>query len=239
VAVLRLPHLANPSDVDPLLHEPDVDVRWIMHPGELADADLVIVPGSRATVADLDWLRSMGFDRALETTQASVLGLCAGLQILGQTIDDPIESGRGRVNGLGLLPVHTTFEEPKIVRRSDGVDAKRRRISGYQIRFGRPVSNGNTWLTVDGAAEGAVSDDGRVTGTSLHGLFDDDDFRAGHLAELAERHNRSFTPADLSFAARYEHQHDQLADWVEAAIGTDVIDDLIRQAGHHEDAPGW
>ncbi len=239
VAVLRLPHMANPSDVDPLLDEPDVDVRWIMHPGELTDADLVIVPGSRATVADLDWLRSMGFDHALESTQASVLGLCAGLQILGQTIDDPIESGRGRVDGLGLLPVHTTFEEPKIVRRSDGVDAKHRRISGYQIRFGRPVSDGNPWLTVDGAAEGAMSDDGRVTGTSLHGLFDDDDFRAGHLAELAERHNRSFTPADLSFAARYEHQHDQLADWVEAAIGIDVIDDLVRQAGHHEDAPGW
>ena len=239
VAVIHLPHLANPSDIDPLLHEPDVEVRWIVHPSELAGADLVIVPGSRATVADLAWMRRIGFDSVLAASAASILGICAGLQILGDTIDDRIESDAGTVPGLGLLPVHTTFAEPKIVRRSSGTHPCGLPVHGYQIRFGRPHTTGAPWLTVDNEAEGTVNADGRIVGTSLHGILDDDEFRAGWLQHIADRHGRTFRPSEVGFAARYETQHDRLADWVEAALGIDTIDELVGQATPPEAAPGW
>jgi adenosylcobyric acid synthase len=239
VAVIHLPHLANPSDIDPLLHEPDVEVRWVVHPSELAAADLVIVPGSRSTVADLTWMRRIGFDSALAASSASILGICAGLQILGDTIDDRIESDAGTVPALGLLPVHTTFAEPKIVRRSSGVDPSGLPVHGYQIRFGRPHTTGAPWLTVDGAAEGAVSSDGRIVGTSLHGILDDDEFRSGWLQRVGDHHGRTFRPSEIGFTARYEDQHDRLADWVEAALGIETIDELVGQATTPEASPGW
>jgi len=155
VAVLRLPHLANPSDIDPLTHEPDVEVRWISHPSEIAETDLVIIPGSRATVADLAWVRSSGLAASLRESSSCILGLCAGLQMLGTAIDDRVESRLGHVDGLGLLPVQTTFAEPKIVRRSTGTTAEGQPVHGYQIRFGRPTPGSSPWLEVDGEPEGA------------------------------------------------------------------------------------
>ena len=120
-----LPHLANPSDFDPLVMEPSVSLRWATHPDDLEDADLVILPGSRTTVADLAWVRERGLADAVAGTDAVVLGICAGYQMLGRWIDDPVESGAGQVAGLDLLDVETTFATPKIVRQTG---------SGYEIR---------------------------------------------------------------------------------------------------------
>lgn len=240
VAVIRLPHLANPSDVDPLVLEPQVSLRWATNPGDLAEADLVIVPGSRATVADLTWVRARGLDAALARvvaeTSAVVVGLCAGYQMLGRTIDDPIESRAGQVAGLGLLPCTTEFREPKVVTGSVGEG-----VQGYQIRFGRPSPDAGAapWLTLDDGPEGCVSTDGRVRGTSLHGLLDADGFRRELLAEVAARRDRDFVPAQAGFAAAREAHLDLLADWVSAHLPLDRLAEIAAGASAPQAAPGW
>ncbi|MFV0259921.1 MAG: cobyric acid synthase, partial [Acidimicrobiales bacterium] len=172
VAAVRLPHLANPSDLDPFRVEPHVALRWVTAPSELADADLVVIPGSRATVEDLRWLERRGLRQALirlaHQDSTRIVGLCAGYQMLGTGIDDFVESGAGMVDGLGLLRTETRFEPTKIVRRSTG-HAGTLPVHGYQIRFGRPVSD-DPWLEIDGEPEGSMDPTGRVSGSSLHGL---------------------------------------------------------------------
>lgn len=242
VAVVRFPHLANPSDLDPFLVEPDVTVSWVTGPGRLTDADLVVLPGSRATVSDLAWLRRTGLAAAIgqvaATGSARIIGLCAGYQMLGTSIDDPIESGAGVVAGLDLLPGVTEFRRPKIVRRSRG-RAGGHPVSGYQIRFGRPSSLGPAWLEVDAEPEGACSPDGLVTGSSLHGLFDDDEFRAALLSEVAAANGRTYRRPETGFAEALERQHERLADWIGAAIELDRIEELASAAATPDEVPGW
>lgn len=164
VGVVRLPHLANPSDLDPLVLEPDVELRWVSTPGDLIDVDLVILPGSRSTVGDLGWLRERGLDRALATLGDDpdgpfVIGICAGYQMLGRTIHDGIESGAGTVAGLGRLPVRTVFTTPKTVRRAQGVvaDGSGTPVEGYEIRWGRPERPTGTSSPGSGSATGMTS----------------------------------------------------------------------------------
>lgn len=216
VAVIRLPHLSNPSDFDPLVLEPSVALRWASHPDDLEDADLVILPGSRTTVADLAWLRKSGLAAALATTRAHVLGICAGFQMLGRWIHDDIESGAGRVEGLGLLEVETIFENPKVVRQVG---------SGYEIRWGRP----------DPAAVAG----GPVRGTSLHGLFDDDSFRQGFLAEVAHEHARLFEPAQLPYADAVDAHIDHLAGWLREHLDLAAVDEIAASAAPVSGMPGW
>lgn len=121
IAAVRYPSLSNPSDLDPFLIEPDVQVRWVTRARDLQPADLIVLAGSRATVRDLAWLHARGFAAALEHTDAAIVGLCGGYQMLGDQIIDDVESGEGTVEGLGVLPVTTIFETPKVVRRSAGV----------------------------------------------------------------------------------------------------------------------
>jgi adenosylcobyric acid synthase len=249
VAVVRLPHLANPSDVDPLLTEPDVVVRWVTRPGELADADLVVVPGSRATVADLTWLRSTGLADALASTAArgtDVIGICAGQQMLGRRIVDVVESGAGAVDGLGLVDVETTFEPDKVVRRRTGrtLDGGLE-VLGYQIHLGR-VHGGDPWLALHACGpavgtelEGSVTGDGRVRGTSLHGLFDTDGLRAAILCDVADRRRRSFTPHAVPFADRLEAQHERLADWLDQHLDMSAVRELTARAVSDREGPGW
>lgn len=242
VAAVRLPHLANPSDLDAFLVEPDVVVRWVTGPGQLADSDLVVVPGSRATVADLGWLRSRGVADAIAdlsgTTGSAgaprVVGICGGYQMLGRSIDDPVESGVGPVEGLGLLGSVTRFRRPKIVRCSQG-RAGPHRVGGYQIRFGRPEVDGEAWLELDGEPEGARSPSGAVLGTSLHGLFDADGFRQALLAEVAEAGGRRYRAGPTALTAAVEAQH----DWVEGHLDLDHLLDLASTAAPAGRMPGW
>ncbi len=243
VAAIHLPHLANPSDLDPFAVEPDVELRWVTRPGELADADLIVVPGSRATVSDLRWLRSQRFPEALAASDAWIVGICAGYQMLGHRIDDRVESDAGTVDGLGLLEAETRFEEPKIVRRSSGVagtgGGSGPPIAGYQIRFGRPMAAGEPWFHLDGADEGVVAPGGTIRGTSLHGLFDADEFRSQFLAQVAEARGRHYQPSTVTFAQELDRYHERLADWVDAALGPTTILDLAATAVPADAAPGW
>jgi adenosylcobyric acid synthase len=240
VAVVRLPRISNFTDVDALALEPGVLVRWVTHSAALGDPDLVILPGTKATVDDLAWFRAQGLDTALARLAPSttVLGICGGYQMLGRTIDDAVESGAGTVDGLGLLPVATRFETTKVTRPRTGeavlpgpVPAgDRHAVTGYEIHHGR-MTSAAPWITlVDGwgtEAEGAADVAGRVLGTSLHGLFETDGFRRAFLAAVAARRGKAYAPSGLSFAAAREEQFDRLADLVETHLDIAAIERLI------------
>lgn len=245
VAAVRLPHLANPSDLDPLVAEPDVVVRWVTRPGELADADVVVVPGSRATVADLAWLRATGMADAIVGAArrgTDVVGICAGQQVLGRRIVDDVESGAGTVEGIGLLAVDTVFEVEKVVRRRTGRTSAGQAVAGYQIHVGRS-RGADPWLELDAAGglepEGSTACGGRIRGTSLHGLFDADGFRAAILSDVADRRGRTFAPHPAPFADRLEAQHDRLADWIDDHLDTAAVCDLVSSAVRPGQEPGW
>jgi adenosylcobyric acid synthase len=225
VAVVRLPRISNFTDLDALAAEPGVSVRFVTAPGELADADLVVLPGSRATVADLGWLRARGLAAAIVERGAAgrpVLGICGGYQMLAREILDDVESCAGIVDGLGMLPVRVEFAPDKTLRRPVG-SAFGERVLGYEIHHGiAAVEGGEAFL--DGCRVGAV------WGTTWHGTFENDGFRRAFLAEVARQAGRDFTPApDVSFARLREERLDVLGDLVENHLDTEALLKLIAE----------
>jgi adenosylcobyric acid synthase len=229
VAVVRLPRISNFTDVDALAAEPGVLVRFATSPADLADADLIVLPGTRATVSDLAWLRDRGLAAAItERARAGrpVLGICGGYQMLGVRIEDEVESRRGAVDGLGLLPVRVRFGAEKILGRPQG-SALGAPVSGYEIHHGvaeitDPAGQG-TELFLDGCRCGPV------WGTSWHGALENDAFRRAFLAEVAALAGRDFKPApDTSFAALREARLDVLGDLVAAHLDTAALSRLIE-----------
>ena len=229
VAVVRLPRISNFTDVDALAAEPGVQVRFATSPADLADADLVVLPGSRATVSDLAWLRDRGLAAAVtERARAGrpVLGICGGYQMLARQIEDEVESRRGVVDGLGLLPVRVRFGAEKILGRPRG-SALGAPVAGYEIHHGvaeitDPAGYG-TETFLDGCRRGPV------WGTSWHGALENDEFRRAFLAEVAVLAGRDFTPAPgTSFAAVREARLDLLADLVTAHLDTAALSRLIQ-----------
>jgi len=239
VAVVRLPRIANFTDLEALETEPGVGVRMVDHPGALGDPDLIVVPGTKTTVADLEWLRGTGIDLAVggaRSRRTVILGICGGYQMLGTAIDDQVESGRtgGPVAGLGWLDVSTVFAAGKVTRQRRG-RAMGERLCGYEIHHGL-VGRGpgaRPWARLDdgyGAEdEGATDDDGQVVGTTLHGLFDNDGFRRAFLGDVARRRGRHFVAVERSFAAARETQIDRLADMVEANLDLAAVDALLKE----------
>jgi adenosylcobyric acid synthase len=226
VAVVRLPRISNFTDVDALAAEPGVLVRFATSPAGLADADLVVLPGSRATVADLAWLRDRGLAAAVaERARAGrpVLGICGGYQMLAGRIDDPVESGRGPVDGLGLLPVRVRFGAEKILGRPRG-RALGAPVAGYEIHHGvAEVTDPAAEPFLDGCRRGAI------WGTSWHGALENDEFRRAFLAEVAALAGRDFTPAPgTSFAAVREARLDVLAGLVSRHLDTAALSHLIE-----------
>jgi adenosylcobyric acid synthase len=236
VAVVRFPRISNFTDADALALEPAVGVRYVTHPGALGDPDLVILPGTKATVGDLAWLRAAGFEAALQTLPPSttLLGICGGYQMLGRRIEDAVESGAGSVEGLGLLPADTRFEPDKVTKpragRATGILESELPVTGYQIHHGRTTTDA-PWIHLDDQwgvqAEGARNAGRPVLGTSLHGLFEGDGFRTAFLSAVAARRGKSFTPSGVSFAAAREAQFDRLADLVEDHLDMAAVEKLI------------
>jgi adenosylcobyric acid synthase len=224
IAVVRLPRMSNVTDVDPLAAEPGVVVTLVTEPAQLDHADLVILPGTRATVSDLAWLRSAGLADAIVARAGSgrpVLGLCGGYQMLARSIDDEVESRAGVVDGLGLLPVRVRFTAEKKLARPTGT-ALGERVHGYEIHHGVvTVDAGSAFL--EGCELGAVR------GTAWHGIFDNDGFRRAFLRDLAARTGRDFVPAeDVSFTAVRERRYDLLAELIDKHLDTGAVLDLIE-----------
>jgi adenosylcobyric acid synthase len=231
IAIPLLPHIANFDDLDPLDAEPAVELLRVRAGAALpGDADLVILPGSKATIADLTALRSAGFDidiAAHRRRGGMVLGLCGGYQMLGTSVADPagVEGPPGSVAGLGLLDVKTTLSDDKRLKPVRGQTDDGAPFSGYEMHMGvtegadcaRPFAR-----LADGTAEGAISPDGRVIGTYVHGLFADDRQRAAWLARFGA--GGSLVAYDDSV----ERTLDALAAHVAAHVDLDRLLSLAR-----------
>lgn len=225
VAAVRLPRISNSTDIEALACEPGVFVRWITDPADLPDADLVVLPGSKATVADLHWLRDRGLADAIAEHAGAgkpVLGICGGLQMLCRRIDDNVESGCGEVAGLGLLDADVAFAEQKTVRRWQ------QPLSGYEIHHGRLVRcDEAAWFAAEGAPHGIVR--GAVFGTHWHGVLDNDDFRRAWLTGVAAAAGRAgFVVAqNIDVAARRDAQLDLAAELLASHLDLDAVLGLL------------
>jgi adenosylcobyric acid synthase len=257
VAVVRLPRMSNVTDVDALAAEPGVRVQLVRTPAELLGADLVVVPGTRATVSDLAWLRATGLADAVLAHHAAgrpVLGICGGYQMFGLSITDSVEESESvQVDGLGLAPVRFRFDEAKTLARPTGRTAEGIPLTGYEIHHGRVewrAPGTPSWFeTADGASEGVRlvaarrpganpiwtggtgdGSAGAVFGTLWHGTLENDAFRRGFLADLARfTGRRGFTVApDTDYRALRSGVLDRLADLVEEHLDTAALRRLIE-----------
>lgn len=230
VAVLRLRWISNFTDADALSAEPGVRVRFTRSPADVERADLVVVPGTKATVEDLELLRAAGLDRALAARAEAggpIVGICGGYQLLGERIEDDVESRRGTVAGLGLVPVATTFAPEKLLRRREGRSQwLGTGAAGYEIRHGRVHRHGGEPVMDD---EGCRA--GCVVGFSWHAAFEHDDFRRALLGWVAAARGRRFVPGTTSFAAARTTRLDALGDLVADHV------DTVRLAALIEDGP--
>ncbi|MCR9221504.1 MAG: cobyric acid synthase [Alphaproteobacteria bacterium] len=237
IAVPRLPLIANFDDLDPLRAEPSVRLT-VVREGEAlpGDADLVLLPGSKATLADLATLRAAGWDvdiAAHRRRGGRVLGLCGGYQMLGRRIADPegLEGPPGEAAGLGLLDVETVLRGPKTVAARRAVErATREPVAGYEIHMGATEGpdRARPFLRYAdgpqaGAGDGAVSADGRVAGAYLHGLFAADGFRRAYLAGLSPQFE-----AGPAFECLIEETLDALADHLEAHLAVNRMIEIAQ-----------
>lgn len=230
------PRVSNHNDLDPLRLHPEVDFRWI-GPGETPPAaDLIVLPGSKAVRADLDWLRSRGWASAIRKHLrygGKVVGLCGGYQMLGIAIDDPLglEGQAGSTAGLGVLECVTTLAIEKQLRNVTGRLALpgNPAMRGYEIHLGVTHGDGLAQSAVhldDGRSDGALSGDGQVFATYCHGLFDHPEALTALLAWAGLEET-----APIDFAARREADIERLADAVEAALDWKKMAALLPLSG--------
>ena len=229
VVCLGLSRIANFDDLDPLALEPGVSLS-VLGPGRPipGDCDLVILPGSKYTRGDLDFLRAQGWDVDLAAHRrrgGRVLGICGGYQMLGRTLCDPqgIEGPPGETPGLGLLDIETEMTAAKRLSETRAVHAATGQgFAGYEIHMGRSAGPdcARPFAFVDGQPEGAVSADGRVCGSYLHGMFRDDAFRAAFLRDLGAG------PGGLRYDQTVEDTLDALAQHMEAHLDVSGLLDL-------------
>ncbi len=226
IAVPRLNRIANFDDLDPLSADPQVSVDVIQEGRPLpGDADLILIPGSKSTIADLAHFRAQGWDIDLAAhvrRGGRVLGICGGYQMLGQRIEDPdgIEGPPSSVPGLGLLDVVTVMKTEKRLALTGGLHiGSGTPVTGYEIHLGATTGpdQARAWLDIGGRGEGAATPDGRVRGCYLHGMFEADAFRAAFLAELG-----SSAPVG-NYGDSVERTLDALADHLETHLDVDRI----------------
>ena len=253
VVVVRFPGISNFTDFDALASEPGVRLRYVQSPTDLGRPDLVVLPGTKNTCADLRWLRHVGFEQPLlahARAGGRLVGICGGFQMLGRVIRDPerVESQEPEVGGLGLLPVVTTFLPHKTTHQVKAVAHERSgeavhrlaaqdELLGYEIHMGTTtLEAGSPLLTITQRSgepvaeeDGAVSDDGRVWGTYLHGLFDNDDLRFRLVNVMREAKGLPLMPTDdlRAAAADKERSYEALADLLEESLDMDAVRSII------------
>jgi len=241
IAVIWLPHISNFDDFDPLRMETDVRLRFVRGVEELGQPDVVILPGTKNTIADLTWLNTCGLSDAIKRLYragAQVVGICGGYQMLGTAVHDPrhIESSQDKTPGLGLLESNTLFDAQKTVTRSrarvvatNGFwrDLHGHNLEGYEIHMGKTDSRDALLeiVTREGApvssCDGSTSPDGSVFGTYLHGLFDNDNLRRCWLKSLGAQ------PVERSFVEYRNSAFDRLAEVIADSIDIERLDSII------------
>ncbi|MEM9473990.1 MAG: cobyric acid synthase [Pseudomonadota bacterium] len=226
IVCLRLSRIANFDDMDPLAQEPGVRLTMLGSGQAIpGDADVVILPGSKSTRGDLAFLWAQGWDIDLAAHHrrgGHVLGICGGYQMLGRVVDDPegIEGTAGTDAGLGLLAVDTVMTGDKRLSEVSATHAATAQpFTGYEIHIGRSdgPDRARPFAHIDGVPEGAISADGRVQGSYLHGMFRDDAFRAAWLRGFG------VAPSDQSYAATVEQTLDDLAEHIERHLDVDKL----------------
>jgi len=244
VVVIHLPRIANFDDFDPLSTEPGVRVRYVDSPEQVGNPAAIIIPGTKSTVNDLAWLRSRGFDKVIQhhaQKGGAVVGICGGYQMLGEIVRDPerVESKLESSPGLGLLPIETVFAGDKAthqacaqVRNGPGWLARieGQSVSGYEIHMGRTQSQ-STWLEIterNGQAvrvtDGAASEDGKIWGCYMHGLFANENLRRAWLADLGWKGAQAGESAN-PFAASLT----RLADTLEETLDMNLLERITFQ----------
>ena len=231
VVCLQIPRIANFDDMDPLAQEPDVRLT-MLKPGTPipGDAALVILPGSKSTRADLDALRTEGWDIDLAAHRRRggyILGLCGGYQMLGHTINDPdgIEGTAGQTEGLGLLDIETVMTADKTLTETQATDsATGTPFTGYEIHIGHTVGPdcSRPFAHIGARADGAISADGKVMGSYLHGMFRDDTFRSAFLERLGAK------ASDIFYSQTVDATLDALAKHLEQHLDLDGLFDTAR-----------
>jgi adenosylcobyric acid synthase len=250
IAVVVMPHVSNATDFAALREEPDVELVFATAPEALAAADVVILPGTKTTLAARRWLADSGFDEPLRRA-AFLFGICGGLQILGERIDDPLGvEGGGSADGLGFLPLRTTFAASKTTVLAHGVSAPNLfglsmapvPVRGYEIHMGesRAPAAALAFSTIrreneiSERSDGARSADGRVAGTYLHGIFDDDAFRHAFVRALREARGLLSPRALAARSSERERRFDRLAAHVRASLDLPA---LLGSVGRKEPHP--
>ena len=251
IAVVRFPRISNHDDFLPLEHTRDAGVRFVEHPAEVAGADLVILPGSKSTMSDLDWLNRSGLAREIEARAGRgepVLGVCGGCQMLGRSILDAgaVESVVPHMRGLGLLPVVTRFEKMKVtaqvrahpaapcfltqgLSRDDALDGYEIHMGGVELDAGAvaPFAIERRNAPSHGLLDGAVSAEGAVVGTMLHGLFENESVREALLRYLWARRG-SERPTVRPPVPTRDAAYDRLADAVRASLDPAMLRRIAR-----------
>ncbi|SDN86424.1 cobyric acid synthase [Vreelandella arcis] len=231
VVVPALPRISNHTDFDPLRLHPQVALTFVGPDQPIPPADVIILPGSKSTVSDLAWLKRQGWDKAIQRHlryDGKVLGICGGFQMLGEWVNDPdgLEGKPGKIAGLGLLPLTTRMVAGKQLRNVSGVTvAEGATVTGYEIHNG--VSHGpaltSPLFDLGSHLDGAVSDDGQVMGTYLHGLFDHPDACQALLMRLGLEAAYS-----VDYRAHRERELNRLAETLETHLDIEAIIALLR-----------
>lgn len=234
VGVVKFPHLSNVSDFDPLRLDLNVNLNLSSELSDLTDSDLLILPGTKSTVADMEWFRKRGGDsflHALTLKNKLILGICGGYQMLGKYIIDDVESQSGKIESFGYLDVYTEFEKTKLLARHEGkvfLDGRLITVSCYQIQNGRVVSN-EPWISIGTnfeLTEGAAGANGLIYGTSLHGIFENDDFRYAFLRKVAKNVNKEVVFEPYSYWQAKDNFVNAVAKLISDSVNIRKILDL-------------
>lgn len=227
VGIIKTPFMSNAADFDPLVLEDNLNVTLTSNINYAFENELVIIPGSKATVSDLNWLKENGIDEKIEELKNSnkvLLGICGGYQMLGQEILNDFESNSISTKALGLLRHHTIFTEKKVLKYLKG-HAFGQLVTGFEMHFGTIKDNSSPWITYeDGHSEGNC--DSNIYGTLMHSIFDQDNFRTKFLGQVAQRNNVSFIPDQIGFFEKKNIYLDELAEILKATVDLDAIYDI-------------
>mgnify|MGYP001524089951 CR=1 FL=1 len=234
IAVIRLPRISNFTDFSPFERYENVSLRYVERARDLRAPDMIVIPGTKSTIADLQWLRQSGLEASIQKAASGgtlVFGVCGGYQMLGRHISDPEQveaAGVTEINGMGLLPLETVFQGEKVQTQTNGVfsgvagllsELNGKRYAGYEIHMGRSEE-----------ARGALISAGNVYGSYVHGIFDEQEVADTILKALCTKKGVSFEALGTFDARAYkERQYDLLADAVRAGLDMPLIYRILNR----------